>query len=157
MAGEAGGPAQPGAARKPALGAEGWFSESDGPVLIGSRCIECGVVAFPPVAGSCPNPTCRSREHLSHPLSSTGTVWSYTNAGYQPPPPYVSRGDTFEPFGIVAVALDDDDLVVLGQLADGHDIGELTVGAPVELAIEPLFVDDDGTEHTIWKWRPARG
>lgn len=143
------------AARRPALGAEAWISEEDGPALIGSRCASCGVVAFPAVTSYCPNPDCNSREHLPHRLASTGRVWSYTNSAYQPPPPYVPASDPYEPFGILAVELDADDLVVLGQLASGFDLGQVSVGSPVELVIEPLFVDDEGVEHTIWKWRPT--
>ncbi|MGE3621067.1 MAG: Zn-ribbon domain-containing OB-fold protein [Acidimicrobiia bacterium] len=143
--------------RKPALGAEDWFTEEGGPALLGSRCTACGTVAFPRVRSSCPNPRCANREHVEHRLSSTGTVWSYTDAAYQPPPPYIPTTDPFEPFVVVAVELAAEKLTVLGQLAAGHGFDDLRVGAPVELVVEPLFVDEDGIEHTIWKWRPADG
>ena len=145
------------ATRRPALGAEEWISEGDGPALYGSRCVACGVVAFPAVTSYCPNPDCGSREHERHRLASTGNVWSYTNAAYQPPSPYISGTDPYEPFGIAAVELDADGLVVLGQLAAGHSIDELTGGTRVELVIEPLYVDDDRVERTVWKWRPIDG
>lgn len=141
--------------RRPALGAETWISEEDGPTLVGSRCSSCSVLAFPPVTSYCPNPRCSSRDHVPAALARTGKVWSYTNAAYQPPPPYVAGEGDFVPFGIVAVQLDGDGLVVLGQLADGHALDELRIGAPVELVIEKLYVDDDGVSRTTWKWRPT--
>ncbi len=141
--------------RMPALGAAAWISEEDGAALIGSRCTSCEVIAFPPVTSYCPNPKCGSRDHVSIRLGSTGTVWSYTNAAYRPPPPYVSDDAEFSPFGIVAVELEAEGLVVLGQLVQGADIAELRIGDPVELVIEPLYVDAEGVERTTWKWRPT--
>jgi len=143
--------------RTPALGAAGWFTEAGGPALLGSRCAGCGTVAFPKATAFCPNPDCAGTDFEEHRLPSTGTVWSYTDARYQPPPPYVPTTEPYEPFALAAVELDGDGLVVLGQVAAGATITDLHVGRRVELVVEPLFVDDDGTEHTIWKWRPTDG
>jgi len=87
-------------------------------------------------------------------LSPTGTVWSYTDARYQPPPPFVATADPFEPFALAAVELDGDGLVVLGQMVTGVGVTDLHVGAKVELVIDTLFEDDEH-EYTIWKWRLA--
>lgn len=142
--------------RTPALGAEGWFTTDGGPALLGSRCATCGTVAFPKATAFCPNPGCAGTEFAEHRLAATGTVWSYTDARYQPPPPYVPTSDPYEPFAIAAVELDADGIVVLGQVARGHGVTDLHVGKRVELVVEPLFVED-GTEHLIWKWRPVDG
>ena len=40
-----------------------------------------------------PTPRCGGTEFDEVPLSRRGTVWSYTDAQYQPPPPYVAAGD----------------------------------------------------------------
>lgn len=139
----------------PALGAEGWFTTDGGPALLGCRCTACGAVAFPPTAAFCPNPRCAGGELVEHRLASTGRVWSYTDARYQPPPPYVPATDPFEPFCIVAAELDRDGIVVLGQLAAGHTLADLHVGRRVELVVEPLFVADDATPQLVWKWKPC--
>ena len=81
---------------------EGWLRGGDEPALLGQRCTKCSTVVFPPVATMCPNPSCSSREFSTVPLSRTGKVWSYTDAHYQPPAPYVTTTSPFEPFAIAA-------------------------------------------------------
>ena len=139
---------------KPAVPAvAGWFTTDDAPVLLGSRCDACGVVAFPPRQAGCPNPHCRSADVTPVPLARTGRVWSYTDARYQPPPPYVSPSDPYRPFVLAAVELDADGLIVLGQMVEGCSAEEVHVGLPVELVIEPLFETDEATT-LVWRWRP---
>ncbi len=132
---------------------EGWFQGGDQPALLGQSCHRCGTAIFPPVAITCPNPSCSSREFALVPLSRRGTVWSYTDAHYQPPAPYVTTTTPFEPFAIAAVELEKEKLVVLGQVASGYGPDDLTVGQLVELVLEPLEVRD-GVEYLVWKWRP---
>lgn len=144
-------------AMAPVPAVDGWFdTDGDEPRLLGRRCPGCGTVRFPPREGFCPNPACRGRTTDVVPLSRTGTIWSYTDARYQPPPPYVPRTDPYEPFAIAAVELAEERLVVLGQVADGFGVDDLAVGAPVELVVEPLY-EADGVEHLIWRWRPTGG
>jgi len=143
--------------RVPALGAEGWFDEGhDGvsPALLGSRCTTCGTMFFPKAQYACRNPACEGTEFEEARLASSGTVWSYTDARYQPPAPYVSTTDPYEPFALAAVELDEGGLVVLGQTTAGTTIADLHVGKRVELAVETLFADDEH-EYTIWKWKPV--
>ena len=132
---------------------EGWFTVEP-PALLGRRCTGCGTFAFPPTAEWCPNPRCDSDELETVPLSRTGTVWSYTDAQYQPPPPYAARTEPYEPFAIAAVELDAERLIVLGQVADGFGVGDLSVGTRVELVVEPLETLDDKTT-LVWRWRPT--
>jgi uncharacterized OB-fold protein len=103
--------------------------------------------------GSCRNPACGSTESEEIALSRRGTVWSYTDARYQPPPPYVPSADPYVPFALAAVELPEG-LVVLGQVADGYGVADLRVGAEVELVVETLYVDDEG-ERTTWRWKPV--
>src|SRR5688500_16851849 len=105
--------------RVPALGAEGWFTEEGGAALLGSRCTTCGTVFFPKVTYACGNPACAGREFEEARLGATGTVWSYTDLRYQPPPPFVATTEPYEPFALVAVELDEGGLVVLGQAVAG--------------------------------------
>lgn len=138
---------------RPAI--EGWFTLDDPPSLIGAGCPECATVVFPPTSGPCPNPHCDGVDLDRRALSRSGRIWSYTDARYQPPPPYIARTDPYEAFVIAAVELDDDGIVVLGQLADGVDVGDVAVGDEVELDLGPLYREDD-EDVVMWTWRPVR-
>jgi uncharacterized protein len=134
---------------------DGWFTtDPDRPALLGSRCTTCGTVAFPRETTFCRNPGCRGREFDEVELSRRGTIWSFTNACYQPPSPYVPVTDPFEPFTIAAVELDDERMVVLGQMVDGVGVDDLHAGMEVELTLGTLFEDDDH-RYLMWRWRPV--
>ena len=66
---------------------------------------------------SAATPTAGAGSSTRSPLSRTGTVWSYTDAQYQPPPPYIPPGEEHEPFAIAAVELAEEQMVILGQVA----------------------------------------
>lgn len=140
---------------------EGWFTTDEEPHLLGNRCTTCGTVFFPRLAtsegsgGFCRNPACRGREFEETKLSRRGKVWSYTDAQYQPPAPYLSSTDPYVPFALAAVELADEQLVVLGQLASGCTVDDVEVGTEVELVVEPAY-ELDGETHLIWKWRPVK-
>jgi uncharacterized protein len=135
---------------------EGWFTTDEGqPALIGARCDTCGTYLFPPPSTTyCPNPACDGQDLTRVELSTTGTIWSYTDARYQPPPPYVVPTAEHEPFAIVAVELRTEGLVVLGQVARGVGVDELKVGDEVRLVVDILFEDDEHA-YTVWKWAPV--
>ncbi len=136
---------------------DGWFTTGPEPALLGSRCTSCSTVYFPPTppdrAGFCRNPACDGEEFETAELSRRGTVWSYTDAQYQPPPPYVARTEPYEPFALAAVELAEG-ITVLGQVADGYGVKDLEVGAEVELVVEQLDATDDG-DLLIWRWKPV--
>ncbi len=132
---------------------EGWFTTGPDPALLGSRCTTCETVFFPRASGFCRNPSCAGDEFAETELSRRGTVWSYTDAQYQPPPPYIPRTDPYEPFALAAVELPEG-LVVLGQVADGYGVADLRVGGEAELVVETLYTDESG-ERTIWRWKPV--
>ena len=134
---------------------EGWFISGDEPALIGSQCTSCGTVFFPKTAGFCRNPACDGEEFTSTELSRRGRIWSYTDAQYQPPPPYIPASDPYVPFALAAVELPEG-LVVLGQVADGFGVADLTVGDEVELVVETLYTDETG-DRTTWRWKPVQG
>ena len=58
------------------------------------------------------------------------------------------------PFALAAVELADEQLVVLGQLAEGVTVDDVEVGTEVELVVEPLY-ELDGAQHLIYRWRPV--
>src|SRR5690242_19663189 len=111
---------------------EGWFTTGPEPALIGSRCSTCGSTFFPRTAGFCRNPACSGEEFEDAELSRRGRVWSYTDAQYQPPAPYVPATDAYEPFALAAVELPEG-IVVLGQVAQGYGVADLAVGQEVVL------------------------
>lgn len=131
---------------------EGWFTTGPEPALLASRCTTCGSVFFPRTEGFCRNPGCEGEDFEVTELSRRGTVWSYTDAQYQPPPPYIPATDPYVPFALAAVELPEG-IVVLGQLADGYGVEDVRVGTEVELVVETLHTDETG-ERTIWRWRP---
>ena len=141
---------------KPRLPAvDGWFtSDESSPALLGSRCTDCGTYVFPKARKFCPNPVCASETFDEVQLSRHGRIWSYTDARYQPPPPYVPVSDPHEPFAIAAVELEAERIVVMGQLVRGVRVDELHVGMPVQLVLDVLYADDEA-EYLVWKWQPA--
>jgi uncharacterized OB-fold protein len=142
-------------AAKPHVAAiEGWFTLDDPPHLIGTRCAACGTYFFPREDGWCRRPGCGSTDLHQVELSRSGKVWSYTDAQYQPPAPFVPPAEEHVPFAQAAVELAEEQLIVMGQVASGHGIEDLTTGASVELVVEPLFEDDEAV-HLVWKWKPV--
>jgi uncharacterized OB-fold protein len=124
------------------------------PALLGGKCTDCGTYVFPNKRRFCPNPVCTSESFDEVRLSRVGRIWSYTDARYQPPPPYVPVTDPHEPFAIAAVELEAERLVVMGQVVRGVGVDELRVGQPVELVIDVLYAEDD-TDYVVWKWQPS--
>lgn len=140
---------------KPAIPVlEGFFTlDTEKPHLLGTQCKGCGTYYFPKQSVFCKNPDCNSETFEEVPLSRTGKIWSFTNACYQPPEPYVSP-DPFVPYTIVAVELEKEKMIVLGQAVEGVDVSQLKAGMVVELVLEKLFEDADATRLT-WKWKPV--
>lgn len=138
---------------------DGWFTLDDEPHLIGTKCSESGTYFFPPETTMSRAPGHASSDLEPVELSRTGTLWSYTNAGYKPPDPYIPTTDPYEPFFIAAVQLDAEKMVVLGQCVAGVRAEDLTVGTEMELVLDVLFTETDtetqsDTDHMIWKWQP---
>lgn len=142
----------PAASPQPAI--DGWFAtdQSGAPYLIGAKCPQCGTYVFPPRENNCPNPACDSDELHPVPLARRGTVWSYTENRYPPPPPYPAA-DPFEPFAIAAVELADEGLIVLAKVAAGTLAADLKVGMELEVALELLHIDDNGVPRLTYVWR----
>ena len=137
--------------RQPAL--EGWFTlDNEKPHLIGNQCADCGTFYFPRARNFCKNPACNGDHFEDVQLSRTGKVWSFTNAAYQPPAPYVAA-DPFVPFTIAAVELEKEKMIVLGQVVTGVNPSDLEAGMDMELVLDTLF-EDEAAEHIAWKWKP---
>lgn len=143
------------ASNKPVVAAiEGWFTlDTTAPHLLGSKCESCGTYYFPKQSNYCRNPACDSESFAEVPLSRKGKIWSFTNACYQPPEPFVSP-EPFAPYAIAAVELEKEKMIVLGQVVEGVDVSQLRAGMEMELVLETLFEDEESRKMT-WKWKPS--
>ena len=138
--------------RAPAV--EGWFRmDADEPRLLGTRCRSCKTYFFPKETVYCRNPACTGTDFEEVPLSRRGKLWSFTNNCYAPPAPYVAS-DPFEPYAIAAVELDEEKMVVLGQVVPGVGVDELEAGMEMELVLGTLYEDEEH-EYMVWHWRPV--
>jgi len=138
---------------KPRVAAlEGWHTMEPQPHLIGTQCEACGTYFFPRQSDYCRNPNCDSTDFREVQLSRTGRIWSYTNACYKPPAPFVAA-EPFVPYAIAAVELEKERMVVLGQVIEGLTVADLKVGMPMELVLEALHETDTDIKVT-WKWQP---
>ena len=138
--------------RVPAI--DGWFTLDDEPHLLGTRCVQSGTYYFPPETTMSRAPGFADSELEPVELSRTGTIWSFTNAGYQPPEPYLPVSDPYVPFAIAAVSLAEEQLVVLGQVVAGVGVEDLSIGMEMELVLETLYSDDEH-DYVVWKWKPV--
>jgi uncharacterized OB-fold protein len=138
--------------RTPAV--EGWFRmDPDDPRLLGTRCTSCKTYFFPKETTYCRNPSCAGTEFEEVPLSRRGKLWSFTNNCYPPPAPFVAA-DPFEPYAVAAVELEEEKMVVLGQVVPGVGVDQLKAGMEMELVLGKLFEDEDN-EYVVWHWRPV--
>ena len=122
--------------------------------LIGTRCTDSGTYFFPPERVMSRAPGFADSELVDVELSTRGRLWSYTDAQYQPPEPFVAPTEPYEPFCLAAVELETEKLVVLGQVVAGVGVDDLKVGMEMELVLGTLYSDDEH-EYTMWKWRPV--
>ena len=128
----------------------GWYTlDVESPHLIGTRCTACGTYYFPKQSTFCRNPDCAGEQFEEVELSRTGKLWSWTNACYQPPEPFVAA-QPFVPYAIAAVELEREKMVVLGAVVDGVGVEALKGGMSMELKLEPTV---DGK--LTWKWSPV--
>ena len=134
---------------------EGWFTmDAKQPHLLGTQCKACGTYYFPKQSVYCKNPSCDGEQFEEVKLSRTGKVWSFTNAMYQPPEPYISP-EPFVPYTIVAVELAKEKMIVMGQATEGTNVSDLKAGMEMELVLEPMYTKDDTKETLTWKWKPV--
>ena len=138
--------------RVPAV--DGFFTyDTKKSALLGTRCHSCGTYYFPKETTLCHHPKCWSNEFDEVELSREGKLWSFTNACYSPPAPFVAE-DPFVPFCIAAVELEKEKLTILGQVVKGVSVQDLKVGQTMQLKIGTLYEDDENTFLT-WRWEPA--
>lgn len=119
--------------------------------LAGCICQSCGEVFFGKRT-ACEN--CQSEDLKDTLLGKRGRLWSYTVIRHRPPSPYVGP-DPFVPFGVGWVELPEG-VRVLSPLKD-CDVDKLKVGMELELVIEPLYTDEEGSQVITHRFRPVKG
>jgi len=141
------------AAKKQIPAVVGWFTmPPEDPHIKASKCTACGDVFFPP-GGVCRNPRCAKDGAMEVVrLSRRGKLKTYTINHYPPPPPY-HAADPFVPFGVGEVRLQEG-INITGQIATGHEEG-LEIGMEMEVVREILYVDDEGNDVLVYKFRPV--
>ncbi|MCW7941198.1 benzoylsuccinyl-CoA thiolase [Streptomyces hygroscopicus] len=134
----------------------GWFTgEGDEFRLVGTRCSACRSVFFPREDVFCRNPGCEGGDLVAVSLSGRGRIWSYTDTRYRPPSPYVTNPELpWEPYALIAVELEAERIVVLGQAVPGVTVADLAVGMEVEV-VPGVLSEDTETIWTTWHWRPT--
>lgn len=122
-------------------------SADDKPHLIGSRCRVCGEVFFPKrTYGICTH--CQSIDIEEVVLSRLGKIYSYTVVMQKPPEYY--RGPVPYAEGFVELP----EGVRVETLFTGCNFDDLKLGMDVEMIIEKLYEDEDGSEIVTFKFRP---
>ncbi len=139
--------------RVPAI--EGWFTMDEEPRLLGLRDPETNTYFFPRDKAVSRPPQAAGTELEEVELGRRGKLWSYTTNHYEPPEPFVAP-DPFEPYTVAAVELNDEQMVVMGQVSGGLGGDALEVGMEMEIVLDTLYEDDDN-EYVVWKWKPVTG
>ena len=102
---------------------EGWFTTDAEPDLLGPAVHDVRHRVLP--AGRRASAATRpaGEEFDDVELSRAGTVWTYTDAQYQPPPPYIPRERPLRAVRHRRRRAGRERMVVLGQVADGYGVG----------------------------------
>lgn len=118
--------------------------------LQGSRCCNCGEVAFPPrEIGFCGN--CQSQDIEPLPLSKKGIIYSYTVVMQRPPAYY--QGPV--PYAMGFVELPEG--VRVQTLFTGCDFDHLAIGLEAELVLAVLHKEEKGDEVVTYMFQPILG
>jgi uncharacterized OB-fold protein len=113
--------------------------------LLAALCRDCNRWHFPADADC---PYCSGEHCDTKVLGGSATLWLFTGVTNRPPG-YV--GDV--PFGFGVVELPEG-LRLITRLTEA-DPAKLRVGMPMQLAIVPLHMDDQGREVTTYAFAPA--
>ena len=133
--------------------ADGIFNIVDGkPVLLGSRCTNCDNYMFPRQSGC---PRCMFDQQEDVELASTGTLWSWTVQAFPPKaPPYLGPvGQDFVPYGVGYVELPGQ--VRVETRLTVSDPEQLTIGMEMEVVLQHLTIDDDGSNVVTYAFAPT--
>lgn len=120
-------------------------NDADGPRLVVGRCLACGRSHFP-AGDTCPY--CAADSCRAERAGPRGRIWLATVVTARPPG---YRGPIPYGFGLVELA---DGLRVVSRLLE-TDVSKLPPGRDVELVIDTLATDDDGTAVESYAFAPV--
>lgn len=127
---------------------EGLWTTEGKPQLIGSQCTNCGEVFFPKREnGLCSH--CQSNYLKEIKLSARAKIYSYTVVMQRPPVYYQAE----VPYAIGFVELPQG--IRVETLFTGCKLEDLRVGMEVEMLIDKLHEEEDGTEVYCYKFKPV--
>ena len=115
-------------------------------VLIGFRCLECGIHVFGP-ATFCQG--CTSSNLSPVELSKKGILYSFTIVRV---PPQGWPGDV--PYVLGQIELPEGPQVLAEVIDCPED--SLEIGMPVELTLLLVEAAEGGSERVVYKWRPVQ-
>lgn len=115
------------------------------PVLLGSRCSECGAYYFPQrqICIACGRNGLDEAE-----LSPRGKVWTYTIARQTPPGSLVEA-----PYAVAIVELLEK--VAIRAVLTDVDLESVKVGMDVEITLVKMKEDEEGNDVVSYKFRPV--
>jgi len=122
------------------------------PALLGSRCNDCGIVAFP-VANACM--ACSGQDVSVEELPGRGTLWTWTVQQFMPKTPYKSNetAETFTPYGVGYLELPGG-VRVEGRLTE-NDPEKLHIGMEMDVVFEPYCHEENGDEVINFFFKPV--
>ena len=123
-----------------------WEAQPSGSVrLVAHRCTSCGATYLPGIAACA---SCRGKAFTRHPLSDSGTLYSYTivrNAGGVWPDVYAIGYVDFP-----------ENVRVCGQLRETNE-ELLRIGMPVGVEAAELYRDKDGSAVVCFRFHRREG
>lgn len=134
---------------------EGLFTwPAQRPQLLGSRCRDCGELAFPS------QPDCRNccgRDTEIVELGDRGTLWTWTIQSFMPKEPYLSSetAETFRPYGVGYIEMPGG-IRIESRIRENQPEA-LDIGMEMALFVEPFRQDDDGSEIMAFGFQRAQG
>jgi uncharacterized OB-fold protein len=134
---------------------EGLFTwPADNPALLGSRCNQCGIAAFP-VAESCM--ACSGQDVSIEELPTRGTLWTWTVQQFMPKSPYHSgeTPETFKPYGVGYLELPGG-VRVEGRLTE-NDPQKIEIGMEMDVVFDTWRTEDNGDEVISFFFKPVGG
>ncbi len=114
--------------------------------LKGVKCKTCGSLALGE-REYCIN--CTSKDLEPYVFSKYGKIYSHTVIRHPPPPPYPQ--ESFKPFPVAWVELEDG-LYIISEIV-GCSIEEVDFDLPVELVVEKGWVDENGNDVLMYKFK----
>jgi len=127
---------------------EGLWTSDEKPQLLGSQCHNCGEVFFPKRQDVLCS-YCQSSSFKEINLSPRGKIYSYTVVMQRPPVYYQAE----VPYAIGFVELPEG--IRVETLFTGGKLEDLRVGMEVEMLIDKLHTEEDGTEVYCYKFKPV--